>query len=282
MLRPRAALLAALAVLGATPVIAPPPTTPTPAVQQGPRPCDLFAQGGTPCVAAHSTVRGLFSAYTGPLYAVKRVGNDGCGKGPSGGLAGAVAAGNASGGLCGCTPDGKSVTLTCPAGGTVTAVTFASIGTPAGACGNLTEGSCRGTQGVAKAAVEKLCLGKNSCTVVADIQHMNGGADPCYGVPKSIAVELQCSTPVPASRGDGKTLTINASAPGAFADSGSHDAFCAGTKCVFWTVFDQTPNGNHLQFRANAMPWTIPADASADPLTVGGHKVYGLRSGGEG
>ena len=84
MLRPRAALLApALAALGAT---APPPTTPTPAVQQGPRPCDLFAQGGTPCVAAHSTVRGLFSAYTGPLYAVKRVGNDGCGKGPRLGL----------------------------------------------------------------------------------------------------------------------------------------------------------------------------------------------------
>ena len=251
--------------------------------QQGPRPCDLFAQGGTPCVAAHSTVRALFSAYTGPLYAVKRVGNDGCGKGPtSGGLVGAVAAGNASGGLCGCTPDGKSVTLTCPAGGTVTAVTFASIGTPAGACGNLTEGSCRGAKGVAKAAVEKLCLGKNSCTVVADIQHMNGGADPCYGVAKSIAVEVQCSTPVPPSRGDGKTLTINASAAGGFADSASHDAFCAGTKCVFWTVFDQTPNGNHLQYRANAMPWTIPADASADPLTVGGHKVYGLRSGGEG
>ena len=34
--------------------------------------CDIFAAGGTPCVAAHSTVRALFAAYSGPLYAVNR------------------------------------------------------------------------------------------------------------------------------------------------------------------------------------------------------------------
>ncbi|KAF7590614.1 hypothetical protein BBP40_002609 [Aspergillus hancockii] len=39
-------------------------------------PCDLYASGGTPCVAAHSTTRALYSAYTGPLYQVKR-GSDG-------------------------------------------------------------------------------------------------------------------------------------------------------------------------------------------------------------
>ncbi|KAJ7031986.1 alpha-L-arabinofuranosidase [Mycena alexandri] len=39
-------------------------------------PCDLYASGGTPCVAAHSTTRALFSAYTGSLYQVKR-GSDG-------------------------------------------------------------------------------------------------------------------------------------------------------------------------------------------------------------
>ncbi|KAJ6527117.1 Arabinosidase B [Mycena capillaripes] len=35
-------------------------------------PCDLYASGGTPCVAAHSTTRALFSAYTGSLYQVRR------------------------------------------------------------------------------------------------------------------------------------------------------------------------------------------------------------------
>ena len=39
-------------------------------------PCDIYASGNTPCVAAHSTTRALYSSYTGPLYQVKR-GSDG-------------------------------------------------------------------------------------------------------------------------------------------------------------------------------------------------------------
>ena len=31
-------------------------------------PCDIYAASGTPCVAAHSITRALFSAYAGPLY----------------------------------------------------------------------------------------------------------------------------------------------------------------------------------------------------------------------
>jgi non-reducing end alpha-L-arabinofuranosidase len=38
----------------------------------GERPCDIYATGDTECVAAHSTVRALFAAYTGPLYQVRR------------------------------------------------------------------------------------------------------------------------------------------------------------------------------------------------------------------
>ena len=37
-----------------------------------PLPCDAFAAGGGPCVAAHSTVRALYSAYDGPLYQVRK------------------------------------------------------------------------------------------------------------------------------------------------------------------------------------------------------------------
>ncbi|KAI1126842.1 Arabinosidase B [Nemania abortiva] len=39
-------------------------------------PCDIYSSGGTPCIAAHSTTRALYSAYTGSLYQVKR-GSDG-------------------------------------------------------------------------------------------------------------------------------------------------------------------------------------------------------------
>ena len=38
----------------------------------GQGPCDIYEAAKTPCVAAHSTVRALFSAYAGSLYEVKR------------------------------------------------------------------------------------------------------------------------------------------------------------------------------------------------------------------
>lgn len=37
------------------------------------------------------------------------------------------------------------------------------------------------------------CIGKQSCTLSADINTFNNGKDPCVGVKKSIAVELICS-----------------------------------------------------------------------------------------
>src|ERR1700691_6209864 len=37
-----------------------------------PRPCDVYAAGGTPCVAAYSTVRAMYGGYRGPLYRVTR------------------------------------------------------------------------------------------------------------------------------------------------------------------------------------------------------------------
>ncbi|MER7667315.1 arabinofuranosidase catalytic domain-containing protein [Kitasatospora sp. NPDC096128] len=40
------------------------------AATQGP--CDLYAAGGTPCVAAHSTTRALYGSYSGALYQVRR------------------------------------------------------------------------------------------------------------------------------------------------------------------------------------------------------------------
>ena len=35
-------------------------------------PCDIYQSGNTPCVAAHSTVRALYGAYSGALYQVRR------------------------------------------------------------------------------------------------------------------------------------------------------------------------------------------------------------------
>jgi hypothetical protein len=38
----------------------------------GTAPCDLYQAANTPCGAGHSTVRALYSAYTGPLYQLQR------------------------------------------------------------------------------------------------------------------------------------------------------------------------------------------------------------------
>src|SRR5689334_22096801 len=61
-----AAAAAALALFGVTITVA----TNANAATQGP--CDIYAAGGTPCVAAHSTTRALYGAYNGNLYQVRR------------------------------------------------------------------------------------------------------------------------------------------------------------------------------------------------------------------
>ncbi|MEO3756335.1 arabinofuranosidase catalytic domain-containing protein [Streptomyces sp. B6B3] len=39
-------------------------------------PCDIYASGGTPCIAAHSTTRALYGSYDGALYQVRRSSDD--------------------------------------------------------------------------------------------------------------------------------------------------------------------------------------------------------------
>jgi hypothetical protein len=63
----------ALAFLAAVALIAGVLAANPPASQAaGSLPCDIYASGGTPCVAAHSTTRALYSSYNGSLYQVRR------------------------------------------------------------------------------------------------------------------------------------------------------------------------------------------------------------------
>src|SRR4029079_17237912 len=56
----------------APPTTAPPTPAPPTTMPATNRPCDIYAAGGTPCVAAHSTTRALYAAYNGALYQVRR------------------------------------------------------------------------------------------------------------------------------------------------------------------------------------------------------------------
>ena len=63
-------------VLSPAPAAAGAPSAPAGASAAGAtvlRPCNIYAIGGTPCVAAYSTVRALYLGYHGPLYRVTRV-----------------------------------------------------------------------------------------------------------------------------------------------------------------------------------------------------------------
>ncbi|TQS18761.1 arabinofuranosidase catalytic domain-containing protein [Microbispora sp. KK1-11] len=67
---------------GTSPTASPSPSpsaSPSPSPSASPsstpvasKPCDIYAVGGTPCVAAHSTTRALYHSYSGNLYQVRR------------------------------------------------------------------------------------------------------------------------------------------------------------------------------------------------------------------
>jgi hypothetical protein len=65
---PTALLVAATAAATAAGTLA----VVTPAHAATLQPCDIYASGGTPCVAAHSTTRALYGSYSGALYQVRR------------------------------------------------------------------------------------------------------------------------------------------------------------------------------------------------------------------
>jgi hypothetical protein len=90
---------------------------------------------------------------------------------------------------------------------------------------------------------------------------------------------------------DMKVKNIGVAAPsawpapdaGGYADSAAQDAFCANTTCVITEIFDQSGHGNNLT-QAPRGAFSGPAVGGADnlplaataPITVSGHKAYGV------
>ncbi len=72
--------------------------------------------------------------------------------------------------------------------------------------------------------------------------------------------------------------------PGGYANAASQNAFCAHTTCSITKIYDQSPNHNDLTpsppggaaHGPGPNGYDIPAAANALPVTVHGHKVYGI------
>ena len=77
---------------------------------------------------------------------------------------------------------------------------------------------------------------------------------------------------------DGATANIGLLAAGGYADAGAQDSFCAGTSCIITIIYDQSPRHNDLTIEGpgTAGGQDVGANASALPVTAGGHKVYGV------
>ncbi|PKV90129.1 alpha-L-arabinofuranosidase B [Streptomyces sp. TLI_146] len=82
---------------------------------------------------------------------------------------------------------------------------------------------------------------------------------------------------------DKATKDIGLLSTGGYADAAAQDSFCAGTSCVISVIYDQSGKGNTLT-RALKGHWPGPAEGGNDnlanafeaPVTVAGHKAYGV------
>jgi non-reducing end alpha-L-arabinofuranosidase len=78
---------------------------------------------------------------------------------------------------------------------------------------------------------------------------------------------------------DNATLNIGVLSAGGYANAAAQDSFCAGTTCVITIIYDQSGHGNNLTQAPGGGAAGGPdnlANASALPLTVAGHHVYGV------
>jgi hypothetical protein len=77
---------------------------------------------------------------------------------------------------------------------------------------------------------------------------------------------------------DNATLDIGLLAAGGYANAAAQDSFCSGTTCTITKIYDQSPEHNDLTIAGAgaAGAANVGAAASALPITVGGHSVYGI------
>jgi non-reducing end alpha-L-arabinofuranosidase len=82
---------------------------------------------------------------------------------------------------------------------------------------------------------------------------------------------------------DSTTTDIDTLAAGGYADAAAQNSFCAGTTCIITEIFDQSSKHNNLTIEGpgGADGQDVGANASALPVTVGGHAVYGLYVSGD-
>ena len=170
--------------------------------------------------------------------------------------------------FCGSVLNLDDLSLACDTG-VISAISFASYGTPTGTCGSWAANpACN--EANSTAVVEALCLGKAACTITAGPPNWG---DPCYGTVKYLDVQASCSTggggqvlPAPvfaqafvesAGKGARKLLVVNKA-------STLHNVTFPGATGATWLYIDESTA------YGPAMSMTLAADTWAlAPFSVG-------------
>jgi hypothetical protein len=85
-------------------------------------------------------------------------------------------------------------------------------------------------------------------------------------------------------KSSGATTDIHPLSAGGVANAATQDSFCSGTTCVISIIYDQSGRGNHLTQAPKGYSISGPAAGGADnlasatgaPVTLNGHKAYGV------
>jgi hypothetical protein len=150
------------------------------------------------------------------------------------------------------------------------------------ACGRSTIGVSEpgpGSGGTSQGNGDTTSAARGPC----DIYAAEGG--PCVAAHSTVRALLGAySGPLyQIKKADGTTKDIVVLTPGGFADSATHDAFCAADACVISMIYDQSGMGNHLTpvgslAEMRKAPLAYQANAMALKLNIGGHTVYGVHT----
>jgi len=183
--------------------------------------------------------------------------------GGSGGAGGRSASGGAAGGRSGMASGGAGGSTEGGKGGR------AANGSGGAAGAMASSGGATGTAGTSGG-------GMGPCDIY------KGGGTPCVAAHSTVRALFgsYMGKLYQVRNAAGTTKDIMTLSPGGVADGPSQDTFCAGTTCVVTVLYDQSGKGNDLWYQGSTQvpgsTSSMPANATKDPFTIGGHKVYSL------
>ena len=127
------------------------------------------------------------------------------------------------------------------------------------------------------AALPQLLLAAASAAEEGPCDILAAAGNPCVAAHSTVrALFGQYAGPlyrVTRPNANNASANISVLAPGAFADVGAHEKFCALGDCVISAIFDQTQNRNHLAQRISDGVVHKMVNASRHKIAVSGGKT---------